>query len=228
MRKHKLVVSFVVMILCIAGLILVFPGCGNGDDGSSDKNESGGPEFVTAYQAAEYTKAKATKWQNENWVIKIKEGDPDGINRQGKGRIWEVYYFSPRPEEKAQYLIQYNRGNIYLAPPTGVRGGTGGVEIYRKNKPEKFRVDSPEAYQVAIKNGGGDFIEKHTDVIVHVELRCKADYEAAGDQMPAPKYKWIWDVYFKEPVPNAEVFHVLVDGMNGEFITTETEKPVGQ
>lgn len=228
MRRQKLVVSFIVVTLCVTGLFLLFPGCGGNNDGGSNNGQNGRPEFVTAYQAAEYTQAKATKWQKENWVIKIKEGDPDGINRQGKGRIWEVYYFSPRPEEKAQYLIQYNRGNIFLAPPTGVRGGSDGIETYRDNKPDKFRVDSPEAYQVAIKNGGGDYIDKHTDVVAHVELRCKADFEAAGEQMPAPKYQWIWDVYFKEPVPNAEVFHVLVDGMNGEFITTKTENPASQ
>lgn len=228
MKRWRIATILMVALLCFIGIILAFPGCGDGDDGTTNDGENGRPEFVTAYQAVEFTQPKATHWQKENWVIRIKEGDPDGITRQGKARIWEIYYFSPRPEEKAQYMVQYNRGNIFLAPPTSTRGGISGVEAYRKNEPEKFRVDSPEAYQVAVKNGGGDFLEKHTDVIAHVELRSKADYEAAGEQMPGPKYKWIWDVYFKEPVPNAEVFHVLVDGMNGEFITTKIEKPVGQ
>jgi hypothetical protein len=68
-------------------------------------------------------------------------------------------------------------------------------------------------------------MDSHPDTLVRVVLRCKADYEAVGDEMPAPKYKWIWDVSFEEPKAAGEILHVYVDGMNGDFITKEVEKP---
>ncbi|MBN2169381.1 MAG: hypothetical protein JW738_09065 [Actinobacteria bacterium] len=226
--KSVLTVGVVLIAALLLGLLIILPGCGCGDEKITDDNSGGNPEYVTAYQAVEYTREKATKWQKENWVIRLSDGDPDGVNRQGKARIWVVYYFSPRPELKPQYQIQYNRGNIFPSAPTTNRGGDDGRKIYKENEPENFRVDSPEAYKVAIKNGGGEFLDNHSDAVVHAELRCKADYLAINEKMPAPKYKWIWDVSFREPSPNVEILHVLIDGMNGEFITTEIEKPLSE
>ncbi|MBN1288984.1 MAG: hypothetical protein JXA49_05030 [Actinobacteria bacterium] len=228
LKRAAAAIGSVLIAAVLLGLLFFLPGCGCDDEKISDDNSSGNPEFVTAYQAVEYTKEKATKWQKENWIIRLSDGDPDGINRQGKARIWVVYYFSPRPELKPQYQIQYNRGNIFPSAPAANRGGDDGRKIYIENEPGDFRVDSPEAYQVAIKNGGGEFLDNHTDAVVHAELRCKADYLAIDEKMPAPKYKWIWDISFKEPRANVEILHVLVDGMNGEFITTEIQKPLGE
>ena len=45
--------------------------------------------------------------------------------------------------------------------------------------------------------------------------------------MPAPKYKWVWDLSYREPVVGSEMLRVYVDGMNGDFIGKELLKPPG-
>ena len=70
-----------------------------------------------------------------------------------------------------------------------------------------------------------EYVTSNYDVQVHVVLRSKADYDVSGEPMPAPRYKWIWDVSYREPTVGAEIFHVFVDGMNGDYITKETIKP---
>lgn len=122
-------------------------------------------------------------------------------------------------------FVTYNRGNVWANAPGKNKGGEEGREIYREEKPEPFRVDSPEAVTIADRNGGSEYLKGHPDAATHATLRCKADYDAIGEDMPAPKYKWIWDVYYREPVAGSEVLHILVDGMNGDFITKELEQP---
>lgn len=185
----------------------------------------GSSGIVTAYDAVQYTKPAANKWYSENWMVMVKDGDPDGIARDGKAKVWEVYFFSPTPEEKCQFMVIYNRGNVWPNVPTKNKGGDDGQSIYKKNKPPDFRVDSSEAYTVAARNGGSEFMDAHPDAQASVTLRCKADYNAVGEEMPAPKYKWIWDVSFSEPKIDSEILHLYVDGMNGDFISKELQKP---
>lgn len=214
-------------LLCIAlALALLVPGCGN-TGGTRDDGTGSRPESVTAYQAVQYTAPAADKWQEKNWMVEVRDGDPDGITREGKAKIWEVYYFSPRPEENAQMLVIYNRGNVWPNTPGRSKGGEDGLEVYRKEKPKDFRVDSGEAYTVALRNGGGEYLEAHPEAKADVTLRCKADYDAIRQEMPAPKYKWIWTVAFAEPGSGAEALEVLVDGMNGDFISKEQKEPAG-
>lgn len=213
------------IIISVALVILVLAGCGEEKDDATNNGTEGRPERVTAYEAVEYTKPAADKWQQKNWMIQVRDGDPDGIGRDGKASIWEVYYFSPRPEEDAQMFVIYNRGNVWPNAPGKNKGGDEGRDIYRENEPSDFRVDSPEAYTVALRNGGGEYMDAHPDPEPHVTLRCKTDYDAVGGEMPAPKYEWIWDVYYREPRAGSEVLHIYVDGMNGDFITTELVQP---
>ncbi len=213
-------------VLCIAAALAVTvcaAGCGDRSEDSKDTT-GGRPEYVTAYQAVQYTKPAADKWQDKNWMIRVEDGDPDGIGKDGKARIWEVYYFSPTPEENSQLFVIYNRGNIWPNAPTPARGGDSGLTVYRKNRPVDFRVDSPEAVEVARRNGGGEYQAAHRDARPGAVLRCKADYTAVNETMPGPKYKWIWDVNYRERRAGSEVYRVFIDGMNGDFITKETQK----
>jgi hypothetical protein len=225
MREYEMVKKSVTAVTLLAVLVLVFalPGCGEKET-TSDSTE-GRPERVTAYEAVQYAGPKADKWQSENWVIQVREGDPDGLGRDGKSRIWTVYFFSPTPEENSQMQVMYNRGNVWPSAPGKNKGGDDGRETYKKSKAPDFRVDSPEAYNVGVRNGGGDYKDAHSDTKVGAVLRCKADYDAVGDKMPAPKYKWIWEVTFREPSQASEALIVMVDGMNGDFITKEAVKP---
>ncbi len=215
--RHFLIKYFLV---CIIAVTVIFPlwGCGGGK--ISEKEER--PESVTAFQAVEYTEPAADKWQKKNWVIFLRDGDPEGVSSDGKARIWEVYYFSPRPEVNSQMLVIYNRGNVWPNKPIRNRGGEEGRDIYRKNKPGRFRVDSAEAYRVAYRNGGAGFMRSTPDAKVSVILRCKADYEAVGEDMPAKDYKWIWTVVFTEPKTGGRTLKVLIDGMTGDYITKST------
>ena len=220
--------TFKVVALCALlalPALLFIQGCGKKTKQSSGDNTQGRPESVTAYDAVQYTKPAANKWYSENWMVMVKDGDPDGIARDGKAKVWEVYFFSPTPEEKCQFMVIYNRGNVWPNVPTKNKGGDDGQSIYKKNKPPYFRVDSDEAYTVAARNGGSEFMDAHPDAQASVTLRCKADYNAVGEEMPAPKYKWIWDVSFSEPKIDSEILHLYVDGMNGDFISKELQKP---
>ena len=221
MRKIRYIA---VVFLCISLLLLMLPGCGKKKVVTRSDDTEGRPEWVTAYEAMEYCKPAADKWEKRNWVTQIRDGDPDGINKAGKGRIWEVYFFSPRPEEHSELFVIYNRGHVWPNAPVECRGGDKGLETYRQNKPKPFLVDSGEAYAVGLRNGGGEYLDSRADAQVHAVLRCKADYDAVGEAMPAPKYKWICDVTYREPRVDSEILHVMVDGMNGEFITKETQK----
>lgn len=225
MRKSR---SIIVLSIACAALIaaaVVLPGCGKKSDAVVDPTE-GRPESVTAYEATQFTKPAADKWQSDNWMIQVRSGDPDGLGRDGKAKIWEVYYYSPTPETDSQMFVIYNRGNVWPNAPGEAKGGDTGQETYKKEKPkESFRVDSPEAYTVAFRNGGGDYQNTHSDAKVDAVLRCKADYDAVGEKTPAPRYQWIWDVFYRVPTPGSEVLHVLVDGMNGDFITKTTAQP---
>ncbi|MCJ7744829.1 MAG: hypothetical protein MUP40_00880 [Actinobacteria bacterium] len=206
-------------------MLLMLPGCGKKKVVTRSDDTEGRPEWVTAYEAMQYCKPAADKWEKRNWVTQIRDGDPDGINKAGRGRIWEVYFFSPRPEEHSELFVIYNRGHVWPNAPVECRGGDKGLETYRQNKPKPFLVDSGEAYAVGLRNGGGEYLDSRADAQVHAVLRCKADYDAVGAAMPAPNYKWIWDVTYREPRVDSEILHVMVDGMNGEFITRETQKP---
>ena len=214
-----------VLLLCFSLLLLVVSGCGKKKSVTTSDDTEGRPERVTAYEAMQYCKPAADKWEKQNWVIQIRDGDPDGINRAGKGRIWEVYFFSPHPEERNVLFVIYNRGHVWPNAPVECRGGDKGREVYRQNKPKQFLVDSSEANAIGVRNGGGEYLDSHPDTHVHVALRCKADYEAVEEAMPAPKYKWIWDVSYREPRVDSEILHVMIDGMNGDFITKETQEP---
>jgi len=219
--------AFVVAAACALSIILLsvfLPGCGKKQTVTEGTDTEGRPQKVTAYEAVQYCKPAANKWQSNNWMIQVRDGDPDGIGRDGKGKIWEVYFFSPTPEEDNQLLVQYNRGYVWPSAPTRNKGGDNGTTVYTKEKPKDFRVDSPEAYTVGQRNGGGEYSDAHPDSIAHVTLRCKADYDSVAEKMPAPKYKWIWDVYYRQPQIGAESLHVYVDGMTGEFIAKETKK----
>jgi hypothetical protein len=218
-KKALAMVSLGVVLLLAAALAV--QGCGKKGGTATDDQTQGRPESVTAYEAVGFTKPAASKWESENWMIQVRDSDADGIGRNGKAKIWEVYFFSPTPEEDSQLFVIYNRGNVWPNVPTKNKGGDQGRDVYKKGRPPDFRVDSPEAYAVAIRNGGTDFMATHPDAKAHVVLRCKADYDAVGEKMPAPKYKWIWDVYFREPKIGADVLHVYVDGMNGDYISKE-------
>ncbi len=215
--------SLCVLIVALAALAL--PGCGKEVEVTQADDTGGRPEAVSAYEAVRFTRPAADRWQDQNWMIQVRDGDAEGIGRDGKGKIWEVYYFSPTPEEHGQFLVIYNRGRIWPGVPTRNKGAEKGREIYSKNKPPDFRVDSSEVYTVGLRNGGSEFLEAHPDAQVNVTLRCSADYEAIGEKMPAPKYKWIWDVNYREPKIASEILRVYVDGMNGDFISKEIQKP---
>jgi len=206
---------------CLIVSLLIFIICGC--DGGNTGREESRPEKVSAFQAVEYTGLAARKWQEKNWVIIVRDGDPEGVSHDGRARIWEVYYFSPRPEINSQMLVIYNRGDVWPNKPIRNRGGEDGRDIYRKNKPTRFRVDSGEAYSVAYRNGGAEFEKNHPDMKTSVILRCKADYEAVGEDMPAKDYKWIWTVVFKEVGGAGKGLKVLVDGMTGDYISKSTE-----
>jgi len=225
MRRELTFKVVAICALLALPALLFIQGCGKTTKQSSGDNTQGRPESVTAYDAVQYTKPAAKKWYSENWMVMVKDGDPDGIARTGKAKVWEVYFFSPTPEEKCQFMVIYNRGNVWPNVPTKNKGGDDGQSIYKKNKPPDFRVDSNEAYTVAARNGGSEFMDAHPDAQASVTLRCKADYNAVGEEMPAPKYKWIWDVSFSEPKIDSEILHLYVDGMNGDFISKELQKP---
>lgn len=205
----------------IFSFVLILHACGCG--GRKTREKEGMPESVTAFQAVEYTKPAADKWQERNWVIFVREGDPQGVKPDGRARIWEVYYFSPRPEINSQMLVIYNRGNVWPNKPIRNRGGEEGRDVYRKNRPVRFRVDSGEAYRVAYRNGGAEFTKSEPGTKVSVILRCRADYEAVGEDMPAKDYKWIWTVVFRGPGTSNKTLKVLVDGMTGDYISKSTE-----
>jgi hypothetical protein len=221
MRRRSFVVLFTLVAVCALAIAAV--GCGGGSTTPTDPT-GGRPKSVSAYEAAQYTQPAADKWQSTNWMIQLRDGDADGLDRDGKAKIWEVYYFSPTPEVNTQMFVIYNRGNVWPNAPGISKGGDKGLEIYRKGKPPAFRVDSPEALTVARQNGGGEYLDAHPNAKPNCMLRCKADYDAVGQAMPAPNYKWIWDVYYKEANPNTDVLHIYVDGMNGDFITKEIKK----
>jgi len=137
-----------------------------------------------------------------------------------------VYFFSPKEEiGGTQISIMYNRGNVWPNVPGKCKGGEEGLKVYKENRPPDFRVDSPQAYTVASRNGGAEYTDGHPDAQPNATLRCKADYDAVGEEMPAPKYQWIWDVYYRELRAGAEVLHIMVDGMTGDFITKELKQP---
>ncbi len=221
MRRSRLlaIVSFV----AVTALALSMAGC-SGSKEKPDDPTGGRPEAVTAYDAVQYTRPAAQKWQSVNWMIEVRDGDPDGLSRDGTAKIWEVYYFSPTPEERPLMFVIYNRGNIWPNSPGIQKGGDTGLKTYRKEKPDSFRVDSPEAIEVARRNGGGEYKDSHPEAIASGVLRCRADYIAVGETMPSPKYKWIWDISYREPRAGAEVLHIYIDGMNGDFITKELKK----
>ncbi|PKQ28216.1 MAG: hypothetical protein CVT63_03985 [Candidatus Anoxymicrobium japonicum] len=224
MQKSKSVIVLSLLLVTLMLAAVLVSGCGN--KGNKTVDPTGGrPESVTAYEAVEFARPAAKKWQSDNWMIEVRSGDPDGIDRNGKAKIWEVYFFSPTPEEDSRLFVIYNRGNVWPNAPGMSKGGEEGLKTYRKGKPSSFRVDSPEACEVARRNGGNEFKDKHPDARAGVILRCKADYDAVGEKMPAPKYKWIWDVNFSEPTPAADELHVLIDAMTGDFITSETKAP---
>lgn len=227
MRKRGFggAVATAVATLVLLAFALLAGGCGEERSRVPDDGTAGRPERVTAYEAVQFTKPAADKWQAENWAIHVKDGDPDGVGADGKARIWEVFYFSPTPEETCQLLVLYNRGHVWPSAPTRNKGGEEGRETYIRNRPQDFRVDSGEARTVANRNGGAEFLDSHEDAVAHCALRSRGDYDAIGEKMPAPKYKWIWNVSYREPNPGAERFTVLVDGMNGDFITTESGRP---
>lgn len=225
MRRRIALKAVAFCILLALPVSLFALGCGGGNGDSAGDDTEGRPESVTAYEAVQYTKPAADKWYEPNWMVMMKDGSPDGIDRNGKAKVWDVFYFSPTPQEKTQLQVIYNRGHVWPGVPTMNDGGEEGRTFFRKNRPPEFRVDSSEAYAVAVRNGGGDFMDARPDTQVRAVLRCKADYQAVGDEMPAPKYKWIWDVYFAEPRIDSEVLHIYVDGMNGDFITKEVKQP---
>ncbi len=222
MLVKRIAAPLALLVVLSLGLALLAAGCGGDGSATLPDDTEGRPEKVTAYEAVQYTRPAADKWQDKNWMIQVRDGDPDGIDREGRARIWEVYYFSPTPEEDCQFLVIYNRGRVWPSVPTVNKGGDEGKKIFEKLKPEDFRVDSGEAYGVSLRNGGSQFQKDHPDSQVHVTLRCRADYDAVGEAMPAPKYKWIWDVTYREPAAGSEELHVFVDGMNGDYISKET------
>ena len=223
-KKALIVVSLCALALLSAAIVL--PGCAKKQDAAQATSDTQGrPTRVTAYEVVGFCKPAANKWQDSNWMIQVRDGDQDGLGRDGKAKIWEVYFFSPTPEESTQLLVEYNRGYVWPSAPTANKGGDDGRAIYAKGKPPDFRVDSPEVYTVGLRNGGGDYLDAHPDAQVHAALRCKADYDAISETMPAPKYKWVWDVTYRVPQAGAETLHIYVDGMNGDFIAKELKKP---
>ncbi len=210
-------------ILALLAGTFVFLACaGCGKEKVTDENGDL-PEICTVYQVIDFTAKAANKWEEKNWVFQARDGDLDGVT-EGKAKVWEAYYFSPRPEEDNQMLVIYNRGNVWPNTPGSVKGGEDGREAYRKEEPPAIRVDSPEAVYVANKNGGSEYLKEHPEAKVHLHLRCKADYTAAGDEMPAPGYKWIYDVYYREREMGSQELHVYVDGMSGDYISKEIEE----
>jgi len=216
MRRKVFIAAVLILVIVLAAL----PGCGSKTASSSDT--SGKPEAVTGFEAMQYTKPVASKWQSDNWVTMMRSGDSEGMTREGKAKIWEVYYFSPKPEEDGQEMIIYNRGNIWPMAPGVPKGSDEGRKAYIKDKPPDLRVDSGEAYNVAQRNGGGDFLDQHADARVEAVLRCSADYAAVNQDMPAPKYKWIWAINYRTPTLNGPMLAIDIDGMNGDFITKNT------
>jgi hypothetical protein len=221
MRKTRPFVAVALLATALAAAAIL-AGCGTNTADSTDTTQ-GRPKSVTAYEAGQFTKPAADKWQASNWMVQTRSADPDGVSKDGKAQIWEVYYFAPAPEQGNQMFVIYNRGNVWPNAPSDNKGADKGLDIYRKNKPPDFRVDSGEAYQVARQNGGGDFMDAHPDARANMQLRCKADYDAIAEKTPSAKYKWIWDVSFREPKVGAEELHVLIDGMTGDFISKETK-----
>lgn len=219
-RAERRVTGLVAIAAATLMLAALAAGCGGNAEEVADPTE-GRPESVTAFEAVEYTQPAADKWQSKNWMIQVRSSDPDGLGADGKAKIWEVFFFSPTPEQSGQMFVIYNRGNVWPNAPGQVKGAEKGFEAYAKGKPPGFRVNSGEALTVARRNGGGEFMDSHPEAKANAALRCKADYDAVAEQLPAPKYKWIWDVTFREPRAGAEELHVLVDGMNGDFITKE-------
>src|SRR5665647_441531 len=168
MRKTRLFAAVALLAIALAAAA-VLAGCGTKSDDVTDTTQ-GRPESVTAYEAGQYTKPPADKWQATNWMIQTRSADPDGISRDGKAKIWEVYYFAPGPEQGNQMFVIYNRGNVWPNAPSDAKGADKGLDTYRKNKPPAFRVDSGEAYQVARQNGGGDFMDAHPDARANICL----------------------------------------------------------
>ncbi len=83
MSKKKIFTALAFLALMLPVVVMV-PGCGNKEELPSRADTEGRPEMVTAYEVVQYTKPAASKWQSNNWMIQVKDGDPDGIGRDGK------------------------------------------------------------------------------------------------------------------------------------------------
>lgn len=203
-------------------MALALPGCGDSGGSGDDASDKGGrPEEVTAYEAVQFCRDAATKWREKNWNIVVKDGAVNGLSEKGKAEVWQVYFFSPTPEINGQYQIQYNRGYIWPSVPSETRGGEEGKKIYTENEPKNFRVDSPEALVIANRNGGKQYLDENEGAKAHASLRCKADYDAVGQSIIAPKSIWIWEITYSVSGSGTGALKVYVDGMTGDFLNRE-------
>jgi hypothetical protein len=191
----------------VTGFLVVMGGCGE----SGKPAEAKAAEAIAAQSAFYKMFVAARSWAADAQPVRVAEIDVDEVKAEGgRAGAWEAIFVSQSQGRACRYIYSVVhrparnlRGGVTSDPPE-IWSGRGDSEPFLV---QAFKVDSPAAYEVAMKQGR-EYAVKHPDMAVKFLLEKTRRFTN-----PA------WQVFWGESV-SASGYSVFVDAVTGEYLGT--------
>lgn len=189
----------------VTGFLLVLGGC------SESPKPARAPEAISGQSAFYKMFVAARSWAADAQPVRVTEIDVDEVKAEGgRAGAWEAVFVSQSQGRQCRYIYSVVhrparnlRGGVSADPPENW-SGRGDSEPFLV---QAFKVDSPAAYEVAMKQGR-EYARKNPGKAVKFLLEKTRRFAN-----PA------WQVFWGESV-SASGYSVFVDATTGEYLGT--------
>jgi hypothetical protein len=187
--------------------LLVLGGCAE----SPRPAESKAPEPISAQSAFYKMFVAARNWAADAQPVRVAEIDVDDVKAEGgRAGAWEAVFVSQSQGRQCRYIYsvvhrpaRHLRGGVNADPPENW-SGRGDSEPFLV---QAFKVDSPVAYELAMKKGH-EYALKNPGKAVKFLLEKTRRFAN-----PA------WQVFWGDSVSSSG-YSVFVDATTGEYLAT--------
>ena len=189
----------------VTGFLVLLGGC------SESPKPVKAVEPISAQSAFYKMFVAARNWAADAQPMRVAEIDVDDVKAEGgRAGAWEAVFVSQSQGRQCRYIYSVVhrparnlRGGVNADPPENW-SGRGDSEPFLV---QAFKVDSPAAYEVAMKHGR-EYARKNPGMAVKFLLEKTRRF-------PNPA----WQVFWGESV-SASGYSVFVDAITGEYLGT--------
>jgi hypothetical protein len=207
------------LLLCCSLAVALFTGCSSNPPASQQKSGDNSPpkpaananHADTGRVAFQRMYVAARGWARDSMPVGLEsQATKDFPGKDGKSGVWRGTFGSASRQGMKPFV--WSGVTSDDAPAPGINPGS--EDSFNPNntstRPFDFgflKVDSDQAYQIALQHGGKDFVGKNKDAVTRYTLR----FDGRGNLLQ-------WIVNMESASAKARPLTIIIDATSGKFL----------